>query len=75
MIRFPLPARLAAAGLAAALLAACAGAPGTAPYDPATDPMIAGGRPGAIVYSDTWKPGWSYDMDDGKYYYIVPPPR
>lgn len=74
MIRPALPVRLAAAGLAAALLAGCAGAPGTS-YDPATDPMIANARPGSIVYSDSWKPGWSYDMDDSRYYYLVPPPR
>lgn len=67
MLRTALP--LAAT---AALLAACSSAPGTA-YDIRTDPQLAGERPGSIVYSDSWKPGWLYDEDDSRYYVIVPP--
>lgn len=60
----------------AGFLAACESAPGTAygtAYDPATDPALAEAPPGSIVYSDAWKPGWSYDEEDGRYYMIVPP--
>lgn len=57
------------AALVALALAGCQAAPPA--EETAGIPPDA--RPGSIVYSDTWKPGWRFDPDDGRYYRIVPP--